>query len=109
MATTVTSRAGGALGYIPIVGILMGALIFVYGLLLVSVSPLGAVWIATAGLAMFLGALFATELSGRRLGLSTATRKTLSWTFTGIAAILLLSFLVINGMGFEANVASSTT
>lgn len=109
MTTTVTSRAGGSLGYIPIAGMLVGGLMFAYGLLLVSVSPLGAVWIGTAGLSMFLGALFATELSGRRLGISTATRKPLSWTFTGIAAILLLSFLVINGMGFEANVASSTT
>lgn len=109
MTTTVTSRADGSLGYIPIAGMLVGGLMFAYGLLLVSVSPLGAVWIATAGLSMFLGALFATELSGRRLGISTATRKTLSWAFIGIAAILLLSFLVINGMGFEANVASSTT
>ncbi len=43
MTTPVASRAGGSLGYIPIAGMLVGGLMFAYGLLLVSVSPLGAV------------------------------------------------------------------
>jgi hypothetical protein len=108
MTTTVSSRSSGSFGYVSIVGMLVGILVFAYGLLLVSLSPLGGAWIAAVGLSTFLGALFATEWAGRRLGLSTSNRMTLSWAFTGIAVILLVSFLAINGMGFEENSASST-
>lgn len=103
MTTTVTARSAGSFGYVPIAGMFVGTLVFAYGLLLVSVSPLGGAHIAAVGLSMFLGALFATEWSGQRLGLSTTDRRTLSWAFTGIAVVLLIVFVAINGTTFEEN------
>lgn len=101
MTTTINSRSGGSFGYASVAGMFVGLLVIAYGLLLAPESLLGGAHIAAIGLSLFLGALFATEWSGRRLDISATERRTLSWAFTGIAFLLVVAFLVINGATFE--------
>lgn len=104
--TTTTTQSGRSVGYADLTAMLVGGAVFGYGLLLVSVSLLGGLWIAAVGLSLLLAGLFNTRYSGDRWGISAADRRTLTVTFTVLSAVLLVSFAVINGVGFEGGFAT---
>ena len=81
---------------------LTGLLVVGYGFLLVPVSVLGGVHIATIGLSLLLSGLFATEWAGGRWGLSASDQRTLSLAFGVLAGLLLVAFVVINFASFES-------
>ena len=101
------TTSGGSFNIVATLAILIGLVIFSYGLLLVPVSVLGGVWIAAIGLSLLFAGIFATEWIGNRLGLSTANQRMLSLAFAVLAMFLLASFLVVNFMSFEFGEMSS--
>jgi hypothetical protein len=101
--TSVTS--GRSVGYADIAAMLVGGAVFGYGLLLVTVSLLGGLWIAAIGLSLLLAGLFNSRWAGDRLGVSAADRRTLTVAFTVLSAVLLVSFVVINGFGVQGGFA----
>ncbi|MFD1515325.1 hypothetical protein [Halomarina rubra] len=101
MTTAETTTSGPSVGVLDVFAIVAGALVFAYGLLLVSASPLGGGWVAAIGLSLALAGLFATEWSGERFGISPATRRTLSVSFAALAAAMFVSFVVVNYTGFS--------
>lgn len=106
--TTTTTQSGRSFGYGAIAAVVVGALVFGYGLLLASVSPLGGLHVAAIGLSLVLAGTFSTPWAGRRLGVGDADRRTLTLAFTGLAAVLLVAFVVLNGFGgVEAGEESS--
>ena len=106
MTTTSSLATNRAVGVVAVAAMLVGALVFGYGLLLVPISILGGAHVAAIGLSLFLSGLFTTERLGRRLGLSMATRRTLSLSFAVLAVALLAAFLALNVTTFEAGEAT---
>lgn len=87
------------MGYAAIAAVLGGAFLFGYGLLVLGVSPLGGVWIATVGLSVGLAGAVNTAWAGRRFDLGAADRRTLTLSSLGVAAALSVAFVAINGFG----------
>lgn len=87
------------MGYAAIAAVLVGASLFGYGLLVLSVSPLGGVWIATVGLSLGLAGVVNTVWAGRRFDLGAADRRALTLSLLGLAVALSVAFVVINGFG----------
>lgn len=102
MNSTSTATPSSSVSVVAVLAILVGASVFGYGLLLVPTSVLGGAWIAAVGLSLCLSGLFATAWVGDRLGLSAATRRTLSLSFAAFAAVLLVSFVVLNYASVES-------
>jgi hypothetical protein len=100
-ATTTDAQSGRSFGYVSVAAVIVGAFVFGYGLLLVSMSLLGGVWIATIGLSLALAGVFDTAWAGRRFGLSESDLRTLSLSCLGLAVVLSVAFVVINGFGVE--------
>lgn len=98
--TTQSSTTGGSVDIVAVVGMGLGALVVVYGVLILSVSPLGGLHIAAIGLSLLLASLFTTEWAGNRWSLSPTTRNKLSWGFLTLTAVLTMAFVVINFVGF---------
>ena len=109
MSTTTTSASGGSFGVASVVAVLVGALVFGYGLLLVPASVLGGVWIAAVGLSVVFSGVFATPWAGERFGLSSADRRNLSLAFAVLAMVLLVAFAVVNGATFEFREVTDTS
>jgi hypothetical protein len=105
MSTTTSTPADRTFGYADLAAMLVGFAVFGYGLLLVSASLLGGLWIAAIGLSLLLAGLFNTRWAGTRLGISTPDRRTLAVTFTVLSAVLLVAFVAINGFGVEGGFA----
>jgi|GEM_PF-1834953 len=102
MSTTTTtsgSQSDRSFGYVSFAAVLVGAFVFGYGLLLVPASLLGGAWIAAIGLSVALAGVFNTAWAGRRFGLSEGDLRTLSLSFLGLAVVLSVAFVVINGLG----------
>lgn len=93
------AQFGRSFGYASLAAILVGAVVIGYGLLVIPVSVLGGGWIAAIGLALALAGAFDTAWVGRRVGLSSADRRTLSLSCLAVAAVLAVAFVVINGFG----------
>ncbi|WP_254544245.1 hypothetical protein [Halomarina pelagica] len=102
MTTSTTSASGGSFGVVTILAVLLGAAIVGYGLLLAPQSLIGGAWIAAVGLSLLLSGMFATEWAGDRFGLSAVDRRRLSLAFAGLAAFLLVAFVVVNFASFES-------
>jgi hypothetical protein len=100
-ATTTDAQSGRSFGYVSVAAVIVGGFVFGYGLLLVSTSLLGGVWIATIGLSLALAGVFDTAWAGRRFGLSEGDLQTLSLSCLGLAVVLSVAFVVINGFGVE--------
>lgn len=96
------STSGGSFGVVAALAMLVGAMVFGYGILLVPSSVLGGVWIAAIGLSLALSGLFATERAGDRFGLSAADRRALSLAFAALAAFLLAAYAIVNFASFES-------
>jgi hypothetical protein len=107
VTTTSPATSGGSFGVVAAFGMLVGAAVLGYGLLLLPASVLGGGWIAAIGASLLFSALFATEWSGERFGLSARDRRTLSLSFAGLAAVLVVAFVVVNYASYEAAEASS--
>jgi hypothetical protein len=107
VTTSSTATSGGSFGVVDVLAMVVGVLVFGYGLLLVPASLLGGAWIAGIGLSLALAGLFATEWAGRRFGLSAADRRSLTLTFAGLAGVLFVSFVVVNYVGFSGPVTES--
>jgi len=102
MSTTTTtsdSQSGRSFGYTAVAAVIVGLFVFGYGLLVVPVSLLGGVWIAAIGLSVALAGVFNTAWAGRRFGLSEGDLRTLSLSCLGLAVVLSVAFVVINGFG----------
>ena len=82
---------------------LVGAPILGYGLLLVPASVLDSLHRRS----LLLSGVFAAEWAGDRFGLAPGTRRTLSIAFAGLAAILLVAFVVVNYASFKAGETAS--
>lgn len=106
VTTTTSTTFGGSFGVLAVLAILAGVFVFGYGLLVLPTSVLGGVWIGAIGLSLALSGLFATEWAGDRFDLSAPTRRRLSLAFVGLAAVLLVAFVVINFAAFESGDAT---
>lgn len=104
---SVTSR--DVFGAVAVLAVIVGVLVFGYGLLLVPQSVLGGVWIAAIGLSLVLSGLFGTEQAGDRFDLSPVARRRLSLAFVVLAVVLLAASVVVNGATFEAEEIESST
>jgi hypothetical protein len=100
-ATTTDAQSGRSFGYVSVAAVIVGAFVFGYGLLLVSMSLLGGVWIATIGLSLALAGVFDTAWAGGRLGRSESDLGGLSLSCLGLAVVLSVAFVVINEVGVE--------
>ena len=76
----------------------LGALIAAYGLLVLTVSLLGGIHIASIGLALLLAGVFTTDWARTRWDLSPTTQNRLAWSFLAVCAVLSVAFLVINSV-----------
>lgn len=107
---TSSSQSVRSFGFTSVAAVLVGALVFGLGLLLVPVSILGGVHIAAIGLSLALAGLFNTAWAGRRFGLSDPDLRTLSVSFLALAATLSVAFVVLNGFGgVESHEATGRT
>ncbi|WP_309138794.1 hypothetical protein [Haloterrigena gelatinilytica] len=102
MTSNIPHTSGNSNSLVAALSILIGILVVGYGLLVASASPLGGAWIAAIGTALLLSGLFATDAVGDRLGLAPNRRRRLSLGCAGLAALLAVAFVVINGATFEA-------
>lgn len=102
MTSNVPYASGEPVGIAAVLSVLLGAVIFGYGLLLVPVSTLGGGWIAAIGLAAILSGAVATEAVGNRLGLPPNRRRRLSLAFAALAVVLAVAFVAVNGATFES-------
>lgn len=102
MTSNIPYSSGESVGIAAVLSVLLGAVIVGYGLLLVPASALGGGWIAAIGLALILSGAVATEAVGNRLGLPPGRRRRLSLAFAGVAVMLAVAFVVINGATFES-------
>jgi hypothetical protein len=109
MTTTTAATSGRLVGLVAVAAMLLGGLIFGYGLLVLPVSVLGGVHIAAIGLSLILSGLFATEWAGARFGLDAAQRTRLSLGFAVLAVLLLVAFVVINFASFESFESSGSS
>lgn len=99
VSSDTVSASGESLGLVAVVAMLLGAVAVGYGLLVLSTSGLGGVWIAAIGLSLGLSGVFATDRGGSRLRLSAS--------FADLAAVLLVAFVAVNFAAFEAGEATS--
>jgi membrane protease YdiL (CAAX protease family) len=97
--STQVARGIGDLAAVVAVG--LGLLFVAYGVLVLPSTLLGGGWLVAIGASFVLAGFFATEWAGRRLGLSTARRNTLSVGFAVLGIILLSAVVVINYVAFE--------
>jgi hypothetical protein len=93
--------AVGARTVAAVAALLVGLVVAAYGVLLLSVSPLGGLHVAAIGLSLAAAGAFATDPVSRRLGLSDRTRGALSLGFAGLAGLLAVAFVVLNAATFE--------
>lgn len=107
MTTTHSSTSGGSFGIVALPTVLVGLMISGYGVLLLPLSGLGGAWIIAVGLSLLLAGLFASTWVRERMGLSAATGRRLSLAFATLAVLLLVAFVVVNGVTFEPGEASS--
>lgn len=104
---TATSTASNrSAGVVAGAAVVLGLLAVAYGLLVLTVSVLGGLWITAIGLALALSGAFAVEWTGDRLGLAPATRRRLALSFAGLSVLLLVAFLAVNGATFQPGSAS---
>ncbi|QRV14631.1 hypothetical protein JMJ58_17100 [Haloterrigena salifodinae] len=101
MTSNILHTSGESNSLVAALSILIGILVVGYGLLVTSASPLGGAWIVAIGIALLLSGLFATDAVGDRLGLAPNRRRQLSLGCSGLAALLAVAFVVINGATFE--------
>ena len=87
----------------------LGALIAIYGLLVIPASLLGGFHIATIGITLLLAGLFTTEWARNRWNFSATTQRRLAWGFLILSIILLAAFLIINAMSFEGPFTESSS
>lgn len=109
MTSNVPSTFGDSVDTVAVLSALLGALVFGYGLLVLSVSVLGGGWIAAIGLVLLLSGAVRLETVGDRLGLSPDRRRGLSLAFAGLAVVLAVAFVAVNGATFEAGEIESST
>lgn len=107
LSTSSTSGAERSFGPVAVLTAFVGLLILGYGLLLVPVSALGGLWIAAVGLCLLLSAAVSTRWLGDRLGLASATRRTLSLSFAALGLALLVTFVAVNVATFESGAATA--
>lgn len=100
MTTTQTSTSNRPFGVVAVVAIGLGAIIAIYGVLVLPLSLLGGVHIATIGITFLLAGLFTTEWARNRWNLSPTTQNRLTWGFLTLSAVLLVAFIVINFVSF---------
>jgi drug/metabolite transporter (DMT)-like permease len=103
MTEVTVSTADSSFSTWAILGTVLGLLVAAYGALLTTESLLGGLHVAAIGLTLAAGALLAMPWTARRLHLSEVDSRKLSWTFTGLSAVLLATFVVINYAGFESS------
>ncbi|WP_339103165.1 hypothetical protein [Haloterrigena salinisoli] len=107
MTSNIPFTSGGTNSVVAALSVLIGAMAFGYGLLLVPASVLGGGWIAAIGLALILSGLFAADAVADRLGLAPNRRRRLSLLFAALALVLAVAFVAINGATFESEAFES--
>ena len=93
------AQPAGSFGYATIAVALLGLFVSSSGVLLASASLLDGAWLVAIGFSVALAGVVDTPWAGRHLGLSAADRRTLSFSLSGLAAVLLAAFLLHNGFG----------
>jgi hypothetical protein len=84
-------------------GTLLGALgagVFLYGVLLLGVSLLGGLWVAAIGAALLCATLVGSSWGRRAVRLAPARGSVAVAGFLTVAALLSVSFVLINAATF---------
>ncbi|MFB6198825.1 MAG: hypothetical protein ABEI52_11245 [Halobacteriaceae archaeon] len=100
-----TSSFEDSFGLTSLVSMVLGSIICAYGLLLLPLSVADGGWIIAIGLSMFLAGFCATNWATDRWNLSRKTQFRLSIGFSALALLLLVAFVVVNGVTFGGSEA----
>jgi membrane protease YdiL (CAAX protease family) len=96
-----TSTSSKPFSIVAVIAIGFGALIAVFGLLVLPTSLFGGLHIAAIGITLLLAGLFATEWARTRWNLSPTTQKRLVWGFLALSIVLLVAFIIVSFSSFE--------
>ncbi len=84
----------------------VGAVLVVFGALVVPASLLGGFHIAVIGVSVFLAGLVSTQWAATRWRMSPADQRRWSLVFTVLAGVLVVLFVLINYASFEGPVTA---
>lgn len=104
--TTTATTARRPVGVVAAVTTVVGTLVLAYGLLLVPLSALGGLWIAAVGLSLVLSGAVASPWLAARLDVPAGRAGRLSLAFALFAGLLLVAFVLVNGVQVEPGVAT---
>ena len=107
MTTTSSSVANGRFGAVPLAAAVLGVLVSLYGVLLVSASPFGGLWVLAIGASLALAGVVATDWAAARFALTPARQRTLALSFAALSLALLAAFVVVNYASFDAGTGST--
>jgi|GEM_PF-6227605 len=89
------------------VAVFLGISVTLYGVLVLSASALGGVWIVATGVALLLSGVLATAWAAEQFALDPRTQRLLVVAFAVVAVFLGVSFVLVNGMTFEQESVTS--
>ncbi|WP_247730696.1 hypothetical protein [Halovivax limisalsi] len=98
MQPSQTTEASGLSTVVNVVAITLGALVSLFGVLLLPASLLGGIHVAAIGLSLAAAGVFGTDWARDRWELSSPTQRRLVAGFLALGLVLLVLFVVINGM-----------
>lgn len=96
MATGDTSWTSVLQSLAALISMLVGTVVYGYGLLVVTSSVVGGVHVAAIGASLFLAGLFSTTWTANRFDITPRSRRRLSLLFAALAFVLAAALLALS-------------